>query len=297
MKRLLFIIFSLFSLSTAQIDTTSLRYFPLENGNLWEYEVYTWSEFGSPRTSYKLKTVIGDTLLLNKRYSIVAEKVNSEYIHPEYFRIDSSTSIIYKCFILGGEDFDYYRLNCTYGDTALQYRAAESKYFPYRCGGVYDDIYLNQETTTKTFSYQQGLEGYQYDISYGLGIILMQESDMANGTRWKLIYAKINGEEFGTSTNIGKENQKFSAEFKLKQNYPNPFNSLTNIIFFLPSNDKVVIEVYNTLGQKVETLINKQLNKGNHVVRFNSKNLPSGIYIYRMKAGTFQDYKKMVLVK
>ena len=85
--------------------------------------------------------------------------------------------------------------------------------------------------------------------------------------------------------------------FKLFQNYPNPFNPTTKIKYTLPKPELVKIEVFNLLGQKITTLLNKQIESGSHEVEFTAKNLPSGIYYYRISAGEFQQVKKMVLLK
>jgi len=84
---------------------------------------------------------------------------------------------------------------------------------------------------------------------------------------------------------------------RLYPNYPNPFNPSTKIKFDLPYPEFVQIEVYNILGQRVKSLLNKKMNGGNHSVDFNSKNLSSGVYYYRIEAGEFQDVKKMILIK
>ncbi len=85
--------------------------------------------------------------------------------------------------------------------------------------------------------------------------------------------------------------------FVLSQNYPNPFNPSTKIKFALPIPDEVKIELFNTLGQRVETLLNKAMKAGYHKVEFNAQNLSSGIYFYRIEAGEFQDVKKMILIR
>jgi hypothetical protein len=65
----------------------------------------------------------------------------------------------------------------------------------------------------------------------------------------------------------------------------------------LPKADKVLLEVYNTLGQRIKTLLNKQMPSGSHNVTFFGHNLPSGIYFYRITAGEFQEVRKMLLLQ
>jgi hypothetical protein len=86
-------------------------------------------------------------------------------------------------------------------------------------------------------------------------------------------------------------------DYRLAQNHPNPFNPLTTIEFDLPNASHVRIEVYNTTGQKVSTLLNKNMPAGGHRVEFDAQNFPSGIYLYRIEAGQFQAVKKMILLK
>jgi hypothetical protein len=85
--------------------------------------------------------------------------------------------------------------------------------------------------------------------------------------------------------------------FSLAQNFPNPFNPGTIIQYNLPQDTYVLLDVYNTLGQKVQTLTNEELEAGVHQVEFNGQNFASGVYFYRIRAGAFQEVKKMILVK
>lgn len=88
------------------------------------------------------------------------------------------------------------------------------------------------------------------------------------------------------------------TEFALQQNYPNPFNPSTNINFALPQASKVTLTVYDMLGRKVATLINgEQLQAANHSVKFDASALASGMYIYRIEAGSFVSTRKMMLIK
>ena len=88
----------------------------------------------------------------------------------------------------------------------------------------------------------------------------------------------------------------------LFQNYPNPFNPSTTIMYDLNKDSRVVIEVYNVKGQKVKSLVNCELEAGQHSVIWNgkdnsSKPVTSGIYLYKMKAGKYTSTKKMILMK
>jgi hypothetical protein len=86
--------------------------------------------------------------------------------------------------------------------------------------------------------------------------------------------------------------------FALKQNYPNPFNPSTKIEFNLPVNGNVLLKIYDVSGKEVATLINNEFrNAGNYSVDFNAKSLASGVYFYKIEAGSFSGIKKMMLLK
>lgn len=88
----------------------------------------------------------------------------------------------------------------------------------------------------------------------------------------------------------------------LKGNFPNPFNPETTVSFSIKQDSKVSIDIYNILGQKVKTLVSENLRAGNHAYKWNGKDdngnsVSSGIYFYRMNAGSFSSTAKMVLMK
>lgn len=85
--------------------------------------------------------------------------------------------------------------------------------------------------------------------------------------------------------------------YKLHQNYPNPFNPVSTIKFDIPKESKVVIKIYDLIGREVMTLVNELKQPGFYETVFDGRNLASGLYIYRIEAGSFVDVKKMVLVK
>jgi hypothetical protein len=94
-----------------------------------------------------------------------------------------------------------------------------------------------------------------------------------------------------------ESHQKMIENFNLSQNYPNPFNPTTQISYFLMKMTQVNLSVYDVLGNKVKTIVDKVEQAGQHDVTFNASSLSSGVYFYRITAGDFKDTKKMLLVK
>lgn len=86
-------------------------------------------------------------------------------------------------------------------------------------------------------------------------------------------------------------------EFQLSQNIPNPFNPTTTIRFWLPHRQHVSLSVFDIRGREIATLMDKDLNPGRHSTEFNAKNLPSGVYFYRLTTPTFTKTKKMALMR
>jgi hypothetical protein len=85
--------------------------------------------------------------------------------------------------------------------------------------------------------------------------------------------------------------------FVLEQNFPNPFNPSTTIRYGLPNRSHVSLTVFNTLGQSVSTLVNGEQEAGYHEVRFDASGLSSGVYFYRIQAGSYVQTHKMLLVR
>jgi hypothetical protein len=86
-------------------------------------------------------------------------------------------------------------------------------------------------------------------------------------------------------------------DYYLRQNFPNPFNPSTSISYGLPKAADVRIEVFNVLGQKVETMVQAHQEAGNYRVIFDASKLGTGIYYYRIQAGDFQMLRKMLLMR
>ncbi len=85
--------------------------------------------------------------------------------------------------------------------------------------------------------------------------------------------------------------------YYLSQNYPNPFNPVTTISYSLPLKSQVELVIYNALGERVIRLVNGEKEAGKYSVEFDGNSLPSGIYFYRLQAGSYRETKKMILLR
>ncbi len=102
-------------------------------------------------------------------------------------------------------------------------------------------------------------------------------------------------------SNVIEVNLNLPDKFELKQNYPNPFNPATIIKYTIPKSQQVQLTVYDVLGKEVATLVNEKQQAGLYKVLFNAESinggLPSGIYIYKLQAGSYVQTRKMLLMK
>jgi hypothetical protein len=100
-----------------------------------------------------------------------------------------------------------------------------------------------------------------------------------------------------STTGVNNESVNSPTTFALKQNYPNPFNPSTTIEYALPQTAVVSLKVFNVLGQEVKTLTNNVESAGVHSIQFDATNMTSGVYFYRLQAGSFSQVKRMLLLK
>lgn len=99
-----------------------------------------------------------------------------------------------------------------------------------------------------------------------------------------------------TSVDVS-DNNLIPDNYVLKQNYPNPFNPSTTINFSITNQSFISLNVYNSLGQLVEQLINEELSAGNYSANWRAVNLSSGVYYYTLTTSNFSETKKMILMK
>ncbi|MBN1997133.1 T9SS type A sorting domain-containing protein [candidate division KSB1 bacterium] len=168
------------------------------------------------------------------------------------------------------------------------------------------------------YSYNQGygsgikLDAGNYKTVYLPWMVDMILDSVAVDTSWT---GKVNEDAvtllqnvltyFGTKVgegNLVKSNSVVPKQYELAQNYPNPFNPETSIRFALPVNGSVDIDIFNSVGQKIRTLVSDKMTAGSHEVVWDGRNesgqkVSSGIYFYRLKTAQFNKTKKMIMVK
>ena len=147
-----------------------------------------------------------------------------------------------------------------------------------------------QHGTFKTFG------GYQRNFIYtpdpgfsGLDSVQIMAKDDKGATEIGVHYFDVQY--------LSLANTTIPNQFEFYQNYPNPFNPTTTIEFSIPQTEFVTIKVYNVVGNEITTLINDELSTGNHSIKWDGSQEPSGVYFVQIEGGSFVQTKKMVLLK
>ena len=96
---------------------------------------------------------------------------------------------------------------------------------------------------------------------------------------------------------VDQINSLIPEKYELAQNYPNPFNPVTTIQYSLPQRSNVTLKIYDVLGKEIAVLVNEEKDRGVYNVSFDASHLSSGVYFYRLQAGSFGSTKKMILLR
>ncbi len=129
------------------------------------------------------------------------------------------------------------------------------------------------------------------EITYNYpGISLWEYNQISHSYVWS---------EYSTAWGVTSVENKpdIPLQYSLAQNYPNPFNPTTTISFEISHQSYITLKVYNVLGKEVATLLNGEKSAGKYNVEFNAGGLASGVYFYKLQAGSFVQTKKLILMK
>jgi len=260
-------------------------HYPLEVGNYWEYYEPTYNYTSSAR-------IVKDTVMNNgKSYAYFDRSFLGRYQRFENNCLYIYDSKLEQEFLL----FDFSANPYTKINTFINDTDTTDVYFRYI---YYDSLeYLNRKDSLWQFDVDWSRryieDEYYYDISDSIGVVKW----IGGLSHAYLVWAIINNDTIGKVSDIFNTFDPVSLHINVSQNYPNPFNPLTTIEFSLPKSEFVTLIIYNILGEEVTTLVNDKLQAGNHTYQFDGSDLASGVYLYRIEAGEFQQVRKMVLIK
>jgi len=262
-----------------------------------------WEIFDSYRTYSKacvvlhmLRGIVGDSTFFNilRTYSYHPSVSYGNAVTEDFQAIAESVS---------GLDLNYFFQQWIYGENFPKYSVVWSKNS--LGGNLYDlALKITQNTNTNPSFFTMPI---QIKVNSSVGDTIITVFNNAQEQNFNVTVANeptsitidpgnwilknIN------SVVVGIEDEIQPQTFLLEQNYPNPFNPATKIKFNLASNEYTTLKVYDIIGKEIATLINNQMNEGQYEVTFDASNLPSGVYIYTLNAGSFNETRKMILMR
>jgi len=284
-----------------------LNLYPLSIGNKWVYLIkdVTW-----PVIHYYVgfTEVLCDTIAPNGKVYFHLKEYENHYQYESHYleRVDSLDGKVYRYYedpLLPENEYVAYDLLAEVGDTIIT--PPPPYYVESRTYVVGVDTFFKWGLTKLRKHYWQyyGLYrtfSFTQDIGTDKSTIAVASGYWTESTLQGCI---IDGLIYGDTTTVGLEDEEtpIATTFNLEQNYPNPFNPSTVISYRLPVTSNVTLKVYDILGNEIATLVNEEKSAGTYEVEFRPessiKQPASGIYFYQLKAGSFVETKKMILLK
>ena len=267
-----------------QLLAQSYITYPLNLGDYWQYEV-------EELYIYYSYEVIGDTTFLSNglTYKVLQRnsgtKIYRRFIEDKVYHYNNNLQ----------EDQILYDFTLQPGDTVAVFASENDTLIITLIDIRYNNIF--------GFDRKQWLFLFDYIPTIDDEVVFTITDDIgetSSGSYWEnheLVGAIINGITYGTIVSAKYYGEVIPRSFVLTQNFPNPFNPTTTITYQIPGLSFVTLKVYDVLGNEIANLVNEEKPIGGYEVEFNAINLPSGIYFYRLRAGSFVETKKMVLLK
>lgn len=267
-------------LSVELFAQTSQFEFPLAIGNIWQYSEHP--------DNISESRAVQDTLMPNgKLYTLI----EGDLVRG-YYRNDGDKVYIYDS--INNSESLKYDFSLSIGDT-MSIQILDGDTMVTTVTENYTTNIFDQEKKYMIFhkeSINSTADG-EYKVIDGLGLTQYSGESLF----YDLTGAVIDGIQYGTIVGVGEIEQNISDIFILKHNYPNPFNPITTIEFEISKPSQVKLLIYDAVGNYITTLINNYLQSGNYKYHFDGSDLSSGVYFYQLKAESYIQTKKLMLLK
>jgi hypothetical protein len=258
--------------------------FPLNVGDMWQYHS------SDPLDTALIRTrVVGDSLSPNgKTYKYISESIfATSFLRTSGAKVFGYSSYDTTEFLL----FDF---NANPGDTmSILHNGGNTI--------LLRDTWLDSGTQDRYwyFIMYQGPPGSWYEffewwIRDSVGVTGIR---VEPGRSYNLTGAVIHGDTIGTIMDVHDSRSVTLLQPELSPNYPNPFNPATKIQFTIVNRQLTIVNVYDLVGRVVATLVNEVKEPGTYTVQFDGSNLASGVYLYRIQAGSFVQTRKLLLLR
>jgi hypothetical protein len=271
-------------LMVGSATSRSQGYYPLQKGNVWQYE-----DLDAPGSVVYQEVALGETVLVNgKSYMRIWSGSASDYVRQVDTRVYYWSPLPYDS--LGWEKL-WYDFSKGPGDTvsAVVVNGDTVDFVIVLAAGR--GLFWGRELAWWTFTGNFG----KIAVSDSIGVTYVLYE---GGYEIRLRGAIIDGKTYGLVTGIESATYQQAAETQfLLQNHPNPFNRSTKIQFGWPVDGRAKIAVYDILGREVAVVLDESLPAGVYQFEFDGAGLPSGVYLYRLTAGSFVETRKLVLVR
>jgi hypothetical protein len=283
--KLLILIFLLSSINS--INLFSQNWFPLEQGNRWDYSISGICHGGGVFSDTSVVEVIKDSIINGKECFVFSRPFY--HFEEKYLRVNNDS--LYCFSTQDSIDCLMFVFNKTLNSTYYSCR--------------YDTVFYFDEFFETYFSFPDTQQAHSpfyyldhiYHFSKKFGLVFAEYIHPLCDYHVYLSGCIISGITYGQLlVSVEGENNSISS-FKLEQNFPNPFNTSTQIKYSVVENGLLILKVFDVLGREVTTLVNDEKPPGEYEVEFNGANLTSGIYFYQLKTKDFVNTKKMILLK
>lgn len=234
-------------------------------------------------------------------------RVSQHYMSAHPTQGDPNTSQEVRNYMLGKNRIGEYLDPCTwaFGEVrgGINCELVDPVYVysgnPVTNSGWINNTALDHRTTMasdRTFLDNQSTLTYHTAIIMGRGTSHLNSITVTK-TNVDTIFNRLGARYHFIPTSSEEIVSQLPGVYELSQNYPNPFNPNTVIKFSIPENSFVTIKIYDNTGALVKTLLNQEMDPGNHEVSFSGNTLASGVYFYRLECDNFTQTRKMILIK